>query len=212
MAWLKIYGWEHEKFPWSRELSIVPNARVRLAELIGKAYGVRVHASLTTRGGGTARGYYVDLPRPSYDCPVGLIIHEVAHVVSNDQCYYPHKPGHGPKFKKNLIKMMVEVRYALPKMLKQIGEENQAQHQKWIREAEKIVAKTSRRLEQKDYRKTRAYRIELAVKKVARYEKKIKSYAKRLQKAKRSLSALRRAEIKAGLPDTVKQAIKESQL
>lgn len=195
MAWLLAYEWERMKFSESYQTSILPEYRIPLTRAIAKHYGLDVRVMLSTRGRGLATTWGIDLPKPGYDCALGLIIHEVAHHLSRD--YRAHRVGHSQKWKTAVIKIQVESKYFLPAMLKKIADELTAARAKYQKQAIRQIKVAERKVEVKAYRKTRGYRIEQTVKRIANLERKVKGLTSRLKSAKRSLAALQRAEIKA---------------
>jgi hypothetical protein len=205
MAYLLAYKWEKETFPEMWGINIEGEKRVPLAMAILKHYGnTRVRVLLATNGRGLAKhygpNYYeVDLPKAQYPCALGLIIHECAHVLTGDWCAEVRgyrSEGHGPRFKKNLIKLMVEMKMEYPKMAEAIDRELGVQREAAMAEAAKQTKMAVKKVEAKEYRKTRAYKIERTTRRIMKLERKLKNLSSRLKSAKRLLDRLHRAEAK----------------
>ena len=185
-----IYRWEHQQFPWQYAIEIKPSLRIDLTQALARAYGFTkgsIPVRLNTRGGGRAHlgtwGCSIDLPGPKYECPLGLIVHELAHVY--DWVAFKHQ-GHDKTFKKSLIKLMVEVRTMkmLPPILEKLRKEQSYATTMWQK---RILA------DQERSRRAAAAREE-AQSPRGRLER-AQEAAKRLRtRAKRLATALRKAE------------------
>ena len=199
MAYLKAYQWEKEKFPEAYDRGVLPQYRIPLTIKLAREFGINgIRVSLSTHTRALATRWGIDLPKPGYDCPLGYLYHEIAHHLAKDyEELSGEERGHGPKFKHCLIKVSIESRSLLPKLLAEIGKELEGQQVKAKVVAEKEIAKAEKKADAKEFRKTRAYRIVKVSERIKRLERKIKSLNSRLKSAKRSKTALERAEIKA---------------
>lgn len=205
MAWLMAYEWERNKFSDERNIEILPQYRIPITKAILKHYGLNSQVALTTKGGGLAsyRWNQISLGRPGYPCCLGTIYHEVAHMMNKSE---HDERGHTGTFKKCLIKVYIEMKYELPRILERINREMETERAKSIKVVEKVIAVAEKKADAKAYRKTRAYKIEKRVRQIAKLEKKLKTISTRLKSAKRSLASLQRAETSASQTQTPQES------
>ena len=204
-----FYMWEQSRFPSNYGERVEPDVAVALTKKFAHAFEVyrdngyfkdAITVNLNNRSWGRAYPQRGRIDLPAGGCSLGMILHEVAHLLN----WKLHQGrGHTKTFKHVMIKCQVEGSHMYGKFLDEIEAEKKLNQEKFQKQMEKVTAQSIKKAEKKSYQKTRAYRIEKTVKRIARLERKAKGIATRLKGAKRSLSALQRAEAKANI---VKQA------
>lgn len=114
---LKIYEWEREKFKWHWALEIKPEDRIELTLRLAKEFNLNIgrHMVLLSTYGGARHAWkkingakyttFIKLPISKYDCPLAMILHELAHAY--DLKFFNHS-GHTGTFKRALIKLNIE--------------------------------------------------------------------------------------------------------
>jgi len=113
---LKIYEWEHEKFEDLYNIHLLPEVRETIIYRLAKRFDIKLSAigfTLNKNGQTWFNHRYIELPKQT--CPLGLVLHELTHLYSFQKYGDGH---HGRVFKKSLIKLMIETRFELNKLLK----------------------------------------------------------------------------------------------
>lgn len=191
---LAIYRWEWSKFPWAWAVEVQPQYRVMLAqELTEHFVGFRPRVDLSTMGRGLAHGgMAISLPRSGVKCPLGLVLHEVAHLAAHAK----GSRGHDGTFKAQLIRVHVETRVMklLPPIMERVRATLASNRRAYDRVVLRESAKAFRKAQVSAHRKTRGYKMELLRARVARLTTKSKRLATLLKKAHRSLAAMERFE------------------
>lgn len=198
MSAYQTYAWERATFPNQFRTMIQPEFRNALTRKLARAYKINgVEVSLNCGAGrGWCRktfwGWQISLPRPDAACSLGVIIHEVAHAYAGQN--ETENVGHSKKFKRALIKIMVESKRLLSGIFSEIRND--------VEKAGRIVAKVTeretlaaqKRAAATAFKKTRRYRIEKLQERIKRLETRRKATETRLKSARRSLNTLERLE------------------
>jgi hypothetical protein len=116
MARLKIYDWEQETFKDLYSIYLLPKYRAAIIDRLARFFGIQVRwVTFDSQSWGHAYARVAGIKLPKRPFSVGLAIHELAHLHN----YQVHgNRGHRGTFKKSLIKLGVESRYELPRILK----------------------------------------------------------------------------------------------
>lgn len=120
MAYLKVYKWERDTWPWQRRINIQPYYRVRLTLKLAEYFGVEVKVTLTTRSRGAwyiPSQHRIALPNWQHKCSLGTIIHELSHAV-NHQLY--NGSHHDKSFQGVLTYVYYQTRPVLKLVLSEI--------------------------------------------------------------------------------------------
>lgn len=206
MSTLKIYQWEWKQFPWQWAVEIKPEYRARLTRELGTRFGLGwIEVSENKRSGGHASvgsfNSHIALPKPGSKCPLGLIIHELAHVYDARK---NHGTGHRASFKKALIKLQIEVKgyRMLPPIFAAIRRDRAAARANIDKALAKADAKAARRIEAKK----RAGAPEAVLARTQARAKRLRTRIKRLQtalrKAERQAARMERRVSELAVPDT----------
>jgi hypothetical protein len=204
MAYLKVYSWEHNLYPEEQRTLIRAELRVPLAKALARRFGIR-HLNVYQRnrnGGGKAwGGSSIQLPFPHVDCSLGIIYHEIAHLVNFNIFQYteknagrPWKNGHEFTFKRAVIKVYVESRQMyIEKAMAEAEAEVVATNAKMHKDFERGRKKFERQEQAKARRQSPEHKIEQARLRIKRLESRIKRFQTLLKSARRSLGARERA-------------------
>lgn len=112
---LKIYAWEHRVFKDMYDIHILPQHKERVTKNLAEHFGVKLNQLIFSKyKNGVAYSSIGAIKLPRKACPLGLIIHELAHLYN---WQYNGQHGHHKAFKQTLIKLMVETKYALDDVL-----------------------------------------------------------------------------------------------
>lgn len=196
---LPEWKWEQTTFPKQYKIEIKPAFRIRLIKKLGAMFGVhRIEVSLNCSDGrGWCRktfwGQQVSLPRETAKCSLAVIIHELAHAYSNTN--ESEAVHHDKRFRRNLIKIMVESWKMLPGIFREIRNEQAAATEAMNAKATSEIRKAERKAQINQERKGYPYRIAKVQERIKRLERKKKSIETRLKSARRSLSVLQRLEV-----------------
>jgi hypothetical protein len=116
---LKIYGWEHRQFRDMYDMHLIPATREQVIHALAKHFGIKLsRVEFVTYKNGVAYSKMGLIQLPRKTCPVGLVVHELAHVYDWQK---NGKDGHRKTFRQALIKLMVETKYELPRISKCIS-------------------------------------------------------------------------------------------
>lgn len=194
-AW-KTYAWEKDTFRWHWRVRVKPEFRVLLTQAMAERFGIKgVSVRLTDRTWAHASvGFLHDLitlPNARNDCKLGMICHEVAHLV-NWRLYKGR--GHTGTFKRALIKVMIEAKPMLPSLFAHVRSVLHSRALETERQAQRADREAQRLRATRDLRKTTTYRIGLRRAQIKRLETRIKRLQTATKRARRSLAALERAE------------------
>lgn len=108
---LKIYQWEHRIFKDMYDIYILPEHKERVTRKLAQHFGITLkHLKFTKIRNASANGYFGSIELPRKACPLGLILHELAHLYNYQ---YNGERGHHKAFKQVLIKLMVETKHML---------------------------------------------------------------------------------------------------
>jgi len=204
---LKIYEWEWKQFPWQWAVEIKPEYRARLTRELGQKFGLGwIEVSERKRSGGHASvgtfNSHIALPWRGGKCPLGLIIHELAHVYDAKK---NHGTGHRASFKTALIKLQVEVRgyRMLPPIFAGIRKDRADARANMDKALARADAKATRLIEAKKA----AGAPEAVLARVQARAKKLRTRIKRLQtalkKAERQAARLERRAALSSAPAVV---------
>lgn len=193
----RCYAWEREKFPWHRGVSIRLKYRSLLTQKLARAFGIRgLTVTLNRRSWAFAHGSsWIELPGEGHRCSLGMICHEIAHLVN----FQDHGGrGHTGTFKKTVIKVYVETRVMrlLPPIFAEIRKELAEKRLKSEREAAAITRREQRVLDARSLRKTPGWRLQHALDRVRRLETRIKRLTTMKKKAERQARTLERSMAK----------------
>lgn len=201
MAWLMAYGREHAKpeFAYAQKLMIVPSLRRFVAHEIARKVGVKLNGvQLTKRRSNSGWASYtwntIALPIESKALNLGVIVHEVAHLLNHQKF---GGSGHTGTFWKSLISVYIDTKIDLKGILlraKAKADEEAAGHRA---DAFRAMARAQARVAVKAKKSSRAYKMDALRKRIAKNESRIKRLSTLVKSAKRSLAAYERAEEKA---------------
>lgn len=196
MAWLKVYQWEHERFKWEQRILIRPEYRRLLTERLAKHWGIKVRVDFTKRNGGECvNGWIIKLPTSNNRCPLGVILHEIAHAYDSQK--YGNR-GHEKTFRNCLSLIYHQSRPMLRVLLLAVKAEAKmlAMEQKAAAEkqATKIESGAIRQASREALRKSPAFKMERLRIRIKRLESRAKRIGTLLKSAKRSLSAMERIQ------------------
>lgn len=110
MAWLKVYDWEHEKWPEFQGVFIDYYRQLVLARKFSRHFKVLAPRMKTSR----SRGLYfrrVEVIKLPKRCPLGLFCHEFAHHLAWKRW---NESGHGRKFKREMKRTYTFAKRYLP--------------------------------------------------------------------------------------------------
>ena len=202
---LAIYRWEWAKFPWAWAVKVRPEFRVMLTQELAEHFcEFRPVVRLSTRNHGLAfGGMEVALPQAKYTCKLGLIMHEVAHLLAHAK----GSKGHDAAFKAALIRVHVEARVMklLPAIFERIRATIKAQRRGYDRAVLRESARAFKRAKLAEHRRSRGYKMDLLRARIKRLESKKKRLETGLKSAKRSLAAYERF---ATRPTAAEESIK----
>ena len=193
MAWIKAYDWEHKTWPWHQKVRIGTDLQAAVARGVAGLFGIR---DLEVRFGGRSisRAYGTRSIRLAGGrdgtVPLGVILHEVAHLV-NARLY--GGDGHRGTFRKALIKVYCESQAGLSRVLRSAKAAADSERAAGERVAARAARDAQRRADRKAERGTTEHRADLAAKRVVRLERRIKRLTTMLKSARRSLAALDRS-------------------
>ena len=201
MANLKAYAWEHNHYSDEQKIDIPYPERKFLPHIIAKNFNIHnltLAFNMRKPNSGLAHTGswhpHIQLPKPSLPCSLGVIYHEIAHVV-NDRHFKSAKnyhKGHLGSFRTALIKVYAEARHFRADARSQAVCEVLA----WRQERENQALKANRALEQKAklkaMRKTPEYKIAQLKKRIKKLETRAKRINTLLKSAKRSLASRER--------------------
>jgi hypothetical protein len=192
-AW-KTYAWEKDQFRWHWRVEVKPEFRVLLTQAMAARFGIKsVNVRLTDRTWAHATvGFFADLitlPNHKNQCRLGMVCHEVAHLV-NHRLYKGR--GHTGTFKRALIKVMVEVKPMLPGLFGEVKRALHARAQESERQSQRAARQAQRLQEVKKTRQSPAWRLQRAQERAKRLRTKIKRLNTMLKKAERQERALAR--------------------
>jgi len=204
MARLKVYQWEWDKFPEEQKTLIRSELRVPLAKALARKFGIRhlnVYQNRRNGGGRAWGGSSIQLPFSHDNCPLGIIYHEIAHLVNFNIFQYaeknagrPWKNGHEFTFKRAVIKVYVESRQMhIEKAMAEAEAEVIATKAKMHKDFERGRKKFERQEQAKARRQSPEHKIEQARLRIKRLESRIKRFQTLLKSARRSLGARERA-------------------
>ncbi len=113
---LKIYAWEHRTFREMYDIHFLPAVREQMIRALAQHFQITLRdIEFVNQRNGMAYSRQARIKLPRKTCPVGLVVHELAHLYDWQK---NGKDGHRKTFKKALIKLMVETKYELPRILK----------------------------------------------------------------------------------------------
>jgi hypothetical protein len=112
---LKIYEWEHKQFQELYNIYLLPARRYYIINKLADHFGIHLNwLHFTSQSWGYAYVSSAGIKLPKRPSSLGLAIHELAHLYTFQKT---GQHGHRKDFKKSLIKLMVETKYALPGVL-----------------------------------------------------------------------------------------------
>lgn len=189
----KCYAWEHDQFPWHWRVKVRPEFRVLLTKRLAARFGLpSVNVTLTSRTWAWAHGCsWIELPCASHSCSLGMICHEIAHLVNYR--FYKGR-GHTGTFKRALIKVMVEARTMgmIPAAMAEVRQELSLAAKKASQAASREARQAQRLREAKELRQSPAWRLQHAQERAKRLRTRIKRLQTLLKKAERQARGLER--------------------
>ena len=116
---LKIYGWEHKTFSDMYDVHFLPTVREQMIRALAAHFQITLRdIEFVNQRNGMSYSRQARIKLPRKGCPVGLAVHELAHLYDWQK---NGKDGHRKTFRKALIKLMVETKYELPRISKCIS-------------------------------------------------------------------------------------------
>ena len=197
---LRIYEWEWKQFPWQWAVQIKPEYRRLVTQALAKHWGLGyVEVVENKRSGGHAWVWpgrstsRIALPAPKYrhSCPLGLIVHELAHVYD---CRNNGGTGHRASFKTSLIKLQVEVRAyrLLPPIFNAIRVEKADAKKRSEQACATAIARAGRLEERRIAAHSPAGKLQRVQERAKRLRTRIKRLSTALRKAERQERRLER--------------------
>jgi len=197
MAHLLVYRWEHDKFPKEQKINIPYPERKFLPHILAKKFNLHnISVAFVFRkankGDATSSTWSarIRLPKLDVPCSLGVIYHELAHVLNtqkfkDDKDYHP---GHKGSFKRALIKVYIDsdrlyITDARAEAEQAIATWRAEREAKEIK-AQKIL---DRKAKLKEMRRTLEYRVDQTRKRVKSLEMRVKRLQTALKKAKHVL-------------------------
>lgn len=198
MAWLKVYQWEHEKFPAEQKIDIKPQYRKEFTYKIAKALDVDleiVELNLRGRDSGRALNKYkqINLSSEKHKCSLGVILHEIAHLRDNQR---NSNSGHEKTFKKTLIDVYVEYKSRFKYAFEEIRQEEMKQREIAEKQMQRELMIAQKKQERKQFMTSDNFKIQRLQARIKRLETKHKRIGTILIKAKRSLARLQKKQVK----------------
>jgi hypothetical protein len=201
MAFLLAYAKEHRQFPEEQKIDIPYPERKFLPHIIAKRFGITnigVELNMRKPNSGRAQSHilrtFIRLPKPSLPCCLGVIYHEIAHIV-NDRKFHNHPNYHGGHlgtFRTALIKVYCEAK----QFIGQARAEAQAMVAEERAELDKASQAYQKKIQQKKaikaMRKTPEYKMQKLRERIKRLESRAKRISTLLSSARRSLAAYNR--------------------
>lgn len=201
MAYLHAYKWEHDTFPEEQKIEIPFPERKFLPNIIAKKFNIQnMSVVFNMRRANSGRAFtgtwhpHIRLPKSSLPCCVGVIYHEIAHVL-NDKDFKNAKnyhSGHLGSFKTALIKVYAEARQFLPVARAQAVQEALTWQQSVHKKALQMATAIQRIHDLKAMRKTPEYKVDQLRKRIRKLETRAKRINTLLRSAKRSLASRER--------------------
>lgn len=198
MAYLKAYRTENLRWPNEQRIKLNSVMTRLVTEALIKHYQLRANLEMTNRSSGHAWNYLIVLP--ARGCSLGMIYHEIAHVY----CYqkYGGNGGHTGKFWNALGVIYSQGKFLIKDIL--LGSKRKAdqERQEMIAAQQRVIAKTMKSIERKEYAKVLKATSEY---KIAKVQAKIKKLESRMKRMTTTLKSYRRSLVHLQRYQTIKQ-------